>query len=141
PTRRHPDPRDGRFRALRAVFVAPVRRQRLHVGRGAPAHPFGAHRGAMPLHRYPLAPAWPSRCRARPRPGAQPARCSNSAPFFQSRRALAPAPTRDPAGRPPDEPAAMTSTAELSSPASAGTGLTRGVVDPDYTLDDKFTRT
>src|SRR3546814_20350440 len=35
----------------------------------------------------------------------------------------------------------MTSTAELSSPASAGTGLTRGVVDPDYTLDDKFTRT
>ncbi|HVI59601.1 MAG TPA: indolepyruvate ferredoxin oxidoreductase family protein [Luteimonas sp.] len=35
----------------------------------------------------------------------------------------------------------MTSTAELSSPASAGTGLTRGVVDPDYTLEDKFTRT
>ncbi|GAA3912248.1 indolepyruvate ferredoxin oxidoreductase family protein [Luteimonas lutimaris] len=35
----------------------------------------------------------------------------------------------------------MTSTAELSSPASAGTGLTRGVVDADYTLEDKFTRT
>src|SRR3546814_3036305 len=35
----------------------------------------------------------------------------------------------------------MTSTAELSSPASAGTGLTRGVVDPDYTLEDRFTRT
>lgn len=35
----------------------------------------------------------------------------------------------------------MTSTAELSSPASANTLLTHGVVDPDYTLDDKFTRT
>jgi indolepyruvate ferredoxin oxidoreductase len=34
----------------------------------------------------------------------------------------------------------MTSTAELSSPASAGTGLTRGVVDPDYTLDHKYSR-
>ena len=35
----------------------------------------------------------------------------------------------------------MTSTAELSSPASASTGLTRGVTDPDYTLDDKYART
>ena len=35
----------------------------------------------------------------------------------------------------------MTSTAELSSPASAHTGLTRGVTDPDYTLDHKYTRT
>jgi indolepyruvate ferredoxin oxidoreductase len=35
----------------------------------------------------------------------------------------------------------MTSTAELSSPASANTLLTHGVVDPDYTLEDKFTRT
>ncbi|WP_242112774.1 indolepyruvate ferredoxin oxidoreductase family protein [Luteimonas aquatica] len=35
----------------------------------------------------------------------------------------------------------MTSTAELSSPASANTLLTHGVVDPDYTLDDKFVRT
>jgi indolepyruvate ferredoxin oxidoreductase len=34
----------------------------------------------------------------------------------------------------------MTSTAELSSPASANTGLTRGVVDPDYSLDDKYQR-
>jgi indolepyruvate ferredoxin oxidoreductase len=40
----------------------------------------------------------------------------------------------------------MTSTAELSSPASANTSLTHsgvqaGVVDADYTLEDKFTRT
>ena len=40
----------------------------------------------------------------------------------------------------------MTSTAELSSPASAGSVLTHsgvqaGVVDRDYTLEDKFTRT
>ena len=35
----------------------------------------------------------------------------------------------------------MTSTAELSSPASANTALTRGVVDPDYTLADKYART
>ncbi len=40
----------------------------------------------------------------------------------------------------------MTSTAELSSPASAGTTLTHsgvqaGSVDKDYTLEDKFTRT
>src|SRR5690606_28619759 len=42
--------------------------------------------------------------------------------------------------RPPDQDA-MTSTAELSSPASAHTGLTRGVTDPDYTLDHKYTRT
>jgi indolepyruvate ferredoxin oxidoreductase len=35
----------------------------------------------------------------------------------------------------------MTSTAELSSPASANLALTRGVVDPDYTLDHKFSRT
>ncbi len=35
----------------------------------------------------------------------------------------------------------MTSTAELSSPASANTALTKGVVDPDYTLDHKYTRT
>ncbi|MDH5821822.1 indolepyruvate ferredoxin oxidoreductase family protein [Luteimonas sp. RD2P54] len=35
----------------------------------------------------------------------------------------------------------MTSTAELSSPASADTGLTRGVVDPDYTLEHRYTRT
>lgn len=34
----------------------------------------------------------------------------------------------------------MTSTAELSSPASANTGLTRASVDPDYTLDHKYTR-
>src|SRR5690606_35312866 len=35
----------------------------------------------------------------------------------------------------------MTSTAELSSPASARTGLTRGVTDADYTLEDQYTRT
>ena len=35
----------------------------------------------------------------------------------------------------------MTSTAELSSPASASSLLTRGVVDHDYTLEDKFART
>ena len=35
----------------------------------------------------------------------------------------------------------MTSTAELSSPASANTSLTHGVVDPDYTLEDKYRRT
>lgn len=34
----------------------------------------------------------------------------------------------------------MTSTAELSSPASANTSLTRSVVDPDYTLDHKYAR-
>jgi len=34
----------------------------------------------------------------------------------------------------------MTSTAELSSPASANTLLTRSVVDGDYTLDHKYTR-
>jgi indolepyruvate ferredoxin oxidoreductase len=34
----------------------------------------------------------------------------------------------------------MSSTAELSSPASADTGLTRSVVDPDYTLDHKYSR-
>ncbi|TWH99746.1 indolepyruvate ferredoxin oxidoreductase [Luteimonas cucumeris] len=35
----------------------------------------------------------------------------------------------------------MTSTAELSSPASANTALTHSVLDLDYTLEDKFTRT
>ncbi|MFT4179845.1 MAG: indolepyruvate ferredoxin oxidoreductase family protein, partial [Thermomonas sp.] len=35
----------------------------------------------------------------------------------------------------------MTSTAELSSPSSANVALTRGVTDPDYTLDDKYRRT
>ncbi|GAA4857330.1 indolepyruvate ferredoxin oxidoreductase family protein [Luteimonas vadosa] len=35
----------------------------------------------------------------------------------------------------------MTSTAELSSPASAKRGLTQGVLDRDYTLDDKYRRT
>ncbi len=35
----------------------------------------------------------------------------------------------------------MTSTAELSSPASADTKLTGSVVDRDYTLDDKYART
>ncbi|QYR53136.1 indolepyruvate ferredoxin oxidoreductase family protein [Lysobacter soyae] len=35
----------------------------------------------------------------------------------------------------------MTSTAELSSPASANTGLTHGVSDVDYTLEDKYQRT
>jgi len=35
----------------------------------------------------------------------------------------------------------MTSTAELSSPSSANTALTNSVVDTDYTLEDKFTRT
>ncbi len=35
----------------------------------------------------------------------------------------------------------MTSTAELSSPASARGGLTRGLHDADYTLDDKYART
>jgi indolepyruvate ferredoxin oxidoreductase len=34
----------------------------------------------------------------------------------------------------------MTSTAELSSPASAGAALTRGLHDPDYSLDHKYTR-
>jgi indolepyruvate ferredoxin oxidoreductase len=33
----------------------------------------------------------------------------------------------------------MTSTAELSSPSSANTDLTKGVVDADYTLEDKYT--
>ncbi len=35
----------------------------------------------------------------------------------------------------------MTSTAELSSPASANTALTGSVLDGDYTLDDKYART
>ena len=35
----------------------------------------------------------------------------------------------------------MTSTAELSSPASAQVGLTHGIQDHDYTLDDKYGRT
>ncbi|MDB6164220.1 MAG: indolepyruvate ferredoxin oxidoreductase, partial [Xanthomonadaceae bacterium] len=35
----------------------------------------------------------------------------------------------------------MTSTAELSSPSSANTALTNGVVDHDYTLDDRYSRT
>ncbi|MBZ4038132.1 indolepyruvate ferredoxin oxidoreductase family protein [Novilysobacter selenitireducens] len=34
----------------------------------------------------------------------------------------------------------MTSTAELSSPSSANTQLTQGVVDRDYTLDHKYSR-
>ncbi|WP_133479632.1 indolepyruvate ferredoxin oxidoreductase family protein [Cognatilysobacter segetis] len=34
----------------------------------------------------------------------------------------------------------MTSTAELSSPASADTGLTRSIADPDYTLDHTYSR-
>ena len=34
----------------------------------------------------------------------------------------------------------MTSTAELSSPASANLGLTHGVTDHDYGLEDKYTR-
>ena len=34
----------------------------------------------------------------------------------------------------------MTSTAELSSPASANTALTNSAVDADYTLDHKYTR-
>src|SRR5690606_34435367 len=44
-----------------------------------------------------------------------------------------------PASRLPQGPS-MTSTAELSSPASARSGLTRGVTDHDYTLEDKYTR-
>ena len=36
--------------------------------------------------------------------------------------------------------ASMTSTAELSSPASANTSLTNASVDADYTLDHKYTR-
>src|SRR3546814_4803407 len=74
------------------------------------------------------------------RPGPGPGSPAATIPrhFSQPRRALAPAPARDSAGRKPAQrPATMTSTAELSSPASAGTGLTRGVVDPDYTLDDR----
>ena len=35
----------------------------------------------------------------------------------------------------------MTSTAELSSPSSANTDLTKRVVDADYTLEDKYRRT
>ena len=35
----------------------------------------------------------------------------------------------------------MTSTAELSSPSSANTDLTKSVVDVDYTLEDKYRRT
>ena len=35
----------------------------------------------------------------------------------------------------------MTSTAELSSPSSANTDLTRSVLDADYTLEDKYRRT
>ncbi|HEY1141478.1 MAG TPA: indolepyruvate ferredoxin oxidoreductase family protein, partial [Lysobacter sp.] len=34
----------------------------------------------------------------------------------------------------------MTSTAELSSPSSANTALTNSVVDPDYTLEHKYSR-
>ncbi|MEI2432244.1 indolepyruvate ferredoxin oxidoreductase family protein [Lysobacter yananisis] len=34
----------------------------------------------------------------------------------------------------------MTSTAELSSPSSANTALTNSVLDPDYTLEHKYTR-
>ena len=34
----------------------------------------------------------------------------------------------------------MTSTAELSSPASAGAALTNGLADPDYSLDHKYSR-
>ncbi|ROU08591.1 indolepyruvate ferredoxin oxidoreductase family protein [Lysobacter enzymogenes] len=34
----------------------------------------------------------------------------------------------------------MTSTAELSSPSSANTDLTNSVLDPDYTLEHKYTR-
>ena len=34
----------------------------------------------------------------------------------------------------------MTSTAELSSPSSASTDLTRSVLDADYTLEDKYRR-
>lgn len=34
----------------------------------------------------------------------------------------------------------MTSTAELSSPSSANTSLTNSVVDPDYTLEHKYSR-
>src|SRR5690606_961677 len=75
------------------------------------------------------------------RTGREPPRCYNPAPFFQHRRALAPATSPRPPVACQTKPAAMTSTAELSSPASAGTGLTRGVVDADYTLEDKFTRT
>src|SRR5690606_8960096 len=41
----------------------------------------------------------------------------------------------------PAQGSVMTSTAELSSPASAGTGLTRGVTDPDYSLEDRYART
>src|SRR3546814_6763876 len=78
------------------------------------------------------------------RPGPGPGSPAATIPrhFSQPRRALAPAPARDSAGRKPAQrPATMTSTAELSSPASAGPGLTRRVVDPDYTLEDRFTRT
>src|SRR5690606_33590217 len=52
--------------------------------------------------------------------------------IYQDRR-------RSPA--PPAKRVSMTSTAELSSPASANTGLTHGLGDPDYTLDHKYTRT
>src|SRR3546814_18458310 len=78
------------------------------------------------------------------RPGPGPGSPAATIPrhFSQPRRALAPAPARDSAGRKPAQmPATTTSTADLSSPASPGTRLTRGLVDPDSTLEARFTRT
>src|SRR5690606_24213668 len=59
--------------------------------------------------------------------------------FGDRRRARRAQPRGAPA--PHAKPDTMTSTAELSSPASAGSGLTRGVTDRDYTLEHKYSRT
>src|SRR3546814_11430435 len=52
PAWRRLGPRGGYFGQLRAVFLAPVRQQRRQVGRIAPVHRLGAHRGGVPLHRF-----------------------------------------------------------------------------------------
>src|SRR5690606_23769758 len=91
----------------------------------------GSGASVIPLYCPPMVPPAGGRCRpAATLPGLCPAVCAPTAHSpFRSHPAAPAAP----------EPR-MTSTAELSSPSSANTPLTSSVVDPDYSLDHKYSR-
>src|SRR5690606_25464225 len=81
----------------------------------------------------------PNRSRGRPRVRPPEQRRAPKPPLLQSPAACAP-PWRGRAASRSCNGPAMTSTAELTSPASANTPLI-GVRDRDYTLEHKYTRT
>src|SRR5688572_28363302 len=69
-----------------------------------------------------------------------PSLCSGLCSRPPGREAQCRAPCSHPRPPPRARATPMTSTAELSSPSSANTSLTNSVVDPDYTLDHKYSR-